>query len=194
MVALALAIEEPATVSGLVLLSGYYYGTARPDVWPFSIPAIPLAGDLLANTVSPLVGRLIGPAAIKASFSPAPIPEKFAAFPLALTLRPSQIRATSADTAMMVPAAVALSSHYDQLVVPMIVLGDTGDLITHIDKHAERFVAEVACAELRMIPEQGHLLHYAVPGQVVQAIADVAGRTPLQCRKPWTSGVRPVRE
>jgi len=176
MVALAMALDEPAAVSGLVLLSGYYYGTARPDVWPFSVPAIPLLGDLMANTVSPLAGRLIGPAAIKASFSPAPVPEKFAAFPLALTLRPSQVRATSADTALMVPAAIALSRRYDQLAVPVIVMAGTGDLITHIDKHAERFVGEVDGAELRRIPGQGHLLHYAVPEQVVAAISDVARR------------------
>lgn len=174
MVALAMALEAPEAVSGLVLLSGYYYGTARPDVWPFSVPAIPLLGDLMANTVSPLAGRLIGPAAIKASFSPAPIPDKFAAFPLALTLRPSQVRATSADTAMMVPSAIELSSRYDQLTVPIIVMAGTGDLITHMDKHAERFARDVAGAELRTVPEQGHLLHYAVPEQVVAAIGDCA--------------------
>jgi len=130
----------------------------------------------MTNTVSPLAGRLIGPVAIKASFSPAPVPEKFAAFPLALTLRPSQLRATSADTAMMVPAAIELSGRYDQLTVPVIVMAGSGDLITHMDKHAERFAREVEGAELRTVPEQGHLLHYAVPEQVVTAIGDVARR------------------
>ncbi|WP_121117837.1 alpha/beta fold hydrolase [Croceibacterium ferulae] len=176
LVALAMALDEPAAVSGLVLLSGYYYGTARPDVWPFSVPAIPLLGDLLANTLSPLAGRLIGPAAIKASFSPAPIPEKFAAFPLALTLRPSQVRATAADTAMMVPAAIELSGRYDRLAVPVIVMAGTGDLITHVNKHAERLADEIADAELRTIAEQGHLFHYAFPERVVSAIGDVARR------------------
>jgi pimeloyl-ACP methyl ester carboxylesterase len=87
LVALAMALHDPIAVSGLLLLSGYYYGTARPDVWPASIPAIPLVGDVMAHTVSPLAGRLIGPAAIKASFSPASVSGKFAAFPLALTLQ-----------------------------------------------------------------------------------------------------------
>jgi pimeloyl-ACP methyl ester carboxylesterase len=32
LVALAMALDHPGVVSGLVLLSGYYYGTARPDV------------------------------------------------------------------------------------------------------------------------------------------------------------------
>ncbi|RSV45430.1 alpha/beta hydrolase [Sphingomonas sp. ABOLE] len=177
LVALALALDAPETVSGLILLSGYYYGTARPDVWPLSTPALPLVGDVMATTVSPLAGRLLGPVAIKASFSPAPISEKFAAFPIALTLRPSQVRATAADTALMVPAAVAISRRYEALAVPIIVMAGEGDRIAHVDRHAERFAREVSGAELRIVPAQGHLFHYAVPEQVVAAIRDVAART-----------------
>jgi pimeloyl-ACP methyl ester carboxylesterase len=170
MVALAMALDHPALVRRLVLISGYYYGTARPDVISASLPAIPLVGDLMAHTISPLAGRLIAPAGIKASFSPAPVPEKFAEFPLGLTLRPSQIRATAADTAMMVPAAIALSRRYGELALPVIVLAGDGDLIAHKDKHAERLIEDVAGAEVRVVPSQGHLLHYAVPEQIVAAI------------------------
>ncbi|MGN7998203.1 alpha/beta fold hydrolase [Sphingomonas sp. 22176] len=174
LVALALALEAPAAVSGLVLLSGYYYGTARPDVWPLSAPAVPLVGDLMANTFSPLFGRLMGPAAIKASFSPAPVSKKFADFPIGLALRPSQVRATAADTAMMVPAAIEISRRYDQLKVRIIVMAGDGDRIAHIGPHAERFAGAVPNTELRIVPGQGHLFHYAVPEQVLQAIDDTA--------------------
>jgi pimeloyl-ACP methyl ester carboxylesterase len=131
-------------------------------------------GDLMAHTVLPLSGLLIGPMAVKASFAPAPVSDKFVSFPVAMTLRPSQIRATAADTAMMVPGAAALSRRYGELTVPMIVMAGEGDLIAHIGKHAERFVEELDGAELRIIAGQGHLFHYAVPKQVVTAIRDVA--------------------
>jgi pimeloyl-ACP methyl ester carboxylesterase len=103
MVALALVLDNADVSAGLVLLSGYYYGSARPDVLPASTPAVPLLGDVLAYTVAPLAGLLIGPSALKVSFSPAPVSEKFADFPVVMALRPGQIRATSADTAMMIP-------------------------------------------------------------------------------------------
>lgn len=180
LVALAMALEAPALVSGLVLLSGYYYGTARPDVLPLSTPAIPLLGDVMANTVSPLAGRLLGPVAIKASFSPAPVSEKFAAFPIGLTLRPSQVRATAADTALMVPAAIEISRRYGALAVPIILMAGEGDRIAHVGPHAERFAREVPGAELRIVPGQGHLFHYAVPEQVAEAITDVVKRTEAQ--------------
>jgi len=163
-------------VSGLVLLSGYYYPTARPDVLLFSTPAIPGVGDVMAHTVSPLSGAAFGPAAVKASFAPAPISDKFADFPVALTLRPSQVRATAADTALMVPAAVQLSRRYAELGMPVVAMAGAGDLITHVGKHAERLVGDLAAGELRVVPDQGHLFHYAVPEQVVAAIDDVAKR------------------
>ncbi|UUR09343.1 alpha/beta fold hydrolase [Sphingomonas glaciei] len=170
LVALAIALEEPALVQGLVLLSGYYYGTARPDVVPMSAPAIPFVGDILAHTISPLSGRLMSPGAIKASFHPAPVSENFKSFPLEMTFRPSQIRATAADTAMMVPGAIDLSRRYADLKMRVIAMAGEGDLIVHKDKHSERLVSELRNGELRVVPHQGHLFHYAVPGEVLDAI------------------------
>lgn len=144
MVALAMALDHPGVAGGLVLLSGYYYGTARPDVIPTSLPATPVIGDLMATTVSPLAGSVIGPVAIKASFAPAPVSPKFADFPLAMTLRPSQVHATAADTAMMIPAAIALSRHYAELDVPTIIMAGEGDLIAHVATHAKRLVKDIA--------------------------------------------------
>lgn len=173
MVALAMALDHPERVAGLVLLSGYYYGTARADVLPASIPAIPLLGDLIARTSAPLTGLLSGPLGVKASFSPAPVSDKFADFPVAMTLRPSQIRAAAADTAMMIPAATALSRRYAELDLPVVIMAGDGDLIAHPDKHAERLSDDIAGADLRIVAGQGHLLHYAVPEEVVAAIDDV---------------------
>jgi pimeloyl-ACP methyl ester carboxylesterase len=174
LVALAIALQEPALVQGLVLLSGYYYGTARPDVVPMSAPAVPLVGDILAHTISPLAGRLMSPGAVKASFHPAPVSKKFKSYPLELTFRPSQIRATAADTAMMVPGAIDLSRRYADLKMRVVAMAGEGDLIVHREKHSERLVSELKNGELRVIPGQGHLFHYAVPSEVLEAIEVVS--------------------
>jgi pimeloyl-ACP methyl ester carboxylesterase len=176
MVALAMALDHADAVSGLVLLSGYYYGTARPDVVPASLPAIPLFGDLLAHTLAPLAGLLTGPAAVRAAFAPAPVPDRFADLPAAMALRPSQMRAAAADSAMMVPAAASLSRRYAALELPVIVMAGEGDRIVHADRHSQRLAGEIEGAELRLVPAQGHMFHYSVPEQVVAAIADLAGR------------------
>jgi pimeloyl-ACP methyl ester carboxylesterase len=175
LVALAMAIDHPERVTGLVLLSGYYYGTARPDVLPFALPALPIVGDVMAHTVSPLSGMLMSPAVIKAAFAPAPVSEKIRYLPLGLSLRPSQVRATAADASLMVPSAIELSRHYREITLPVIVMAGEGDLITRADTHAERLARDIPGAELRTVPDQGHLFHYAVPEQVAAAINDVAG-------------------
>ena len=176
LVALAMALNAPDAVSGLVLLSGYYYGTARPDVLPMSVPGLPLLGDVIAHTTAPLTGLLTGPIGVKASFSPAPVPDAVAALPVALSLRPSQIRATAADTAMMVPGAMSLSGRYGELDLPVVILAGEGDHIVHLERHAERLVSQIKGAELRTFADQGHMLHYAVPEQVIAAIDDVNNR------------------
>ena len=174
LVALALAIEHPGIASGLVLLSGYYYGSARIDALTMVPPALPGLGDILANTVSPLSGALTGPAIVKASFSPADVPEAFERFPMALALRPKQVRASAADGALMVPAAVDLSRDYADLDLPVVIMAGEGDRIVGIGGQAERLAAELPDAELRVVAGQGHMLHYAVPDQVATAIEDVA--------------------
>jgi pimeloyl-ACP methyl ester carboxylesterase len=55
LVAVALALRYPRNVKALILASGYYYPTARVDVWLLSAPAVPLIGDILSHTVSPIL-------------------------------------------------------------------------------------------------------------------------------------------
>lgn len=177
MVALAMALARPEMVAGLVLVSGYYYPTARGDVGPFSLPAVPLLGGLLAHTLAPLSGRLLAPPMIRASFAPAPVPPSFAAFPLAMTLRPAQIRATAGDNALMIPAAARLRKRYRALQTPIVAMAGEGDLIAWPSRHAARLADEVPSVELRLFSGQGHMLHYTMPDRVVEAIASVWARS-----------------
>src|SRR5205085_9427162 len=68
LVALGLAVKYPQAVQAVVLASGYYYPTARADVVILSPPAIPLIGDLLSHTVSPLLSRLMWPLLLRKIF------------------------------------------------------------------------------------------------------------------------------
>ena len=61
LVAVALALKYPDNIRALILASGYYYPTVRPDVLVLSPPAMPLMGDVLSHTISPLLGRLLWP-------------------------------------------------------------------------------------------------------------------------------------
>ena len=182
LVALALALDHPEAVSGLVLLSGYYRPTLRADVPLFSLPAIPIIGDMIRYTAGPLFGAALLPLAAKGMFSPLTVPERFAnGFPHGLPLRPSQIRAEAQDTASMVSAVAAMRRRYRELRMPVVIMAGTKDRIVDHRKHTVRLHQEIAQSALRLVPGVGHMLHYAVPEQVVDAI-DASFRNPTTLR------------
>lgn len=88
LVAMAFALEYPAATRGLVLASGYYFPTARLDAALMAPPALPLVGDLMRHTISPLISRMLWPLLIRRQFSPAPVPRYFELFPTWMALRP----------------------------------------------------------------------------------------------------------
>ena len=171
MVALALALDHPEHVSGLVLASGYYYPTARTDVVLFSPPAIPLLGDALCYTVAPLIGEAMAPRMFKKMFAPQPVPTRFELeFPLGLTLRPSQIRASSEDASNMITDAKALSERYVELSCPVAILAGDADGVVNYQEQALRLHEELPASTLDILVGAGHMIHHADPDCVVRAI------------------------
>lgn len=175
LVALALALREPADVAGLVLLSGYYFPSVRADAALGSWPAVPVLGDILRYTISPLFGRRTAPMVYRKLFAPSPVARRFASeFPLELAVRPSQIRASAAETALMIPGAAGLAEHYPELTIPVAVVAGLGDKIVDCDRQAGRLGAELPQSMLRKVPDAGHMVHHIVPEQVAAVILDVA--------------------
>lgn len=81
MVALAMALEFPDALRGVVLMSGYYYPSLRLDAPAASPPAVPVIGDLLRFTIAPLMGRVLWPVLVRQLFAPAEVPDKFRILP-----------------------------------------------------------------------------------------------------------------
>src|SRR5262249_11666313 len=75
LVALALAARNSELVKGLVLVSGYYFPTWRFDVWFASAAALPLIGDALRYTISPISSWLGLPLFAKKTFAPKTVPD-----------------------------------------------------------------------------------------------------------------------
>jgi hypothetical protein len=73
-VALTHAVDHRADTGALLLLSGYYFPTRRLDAVIASLPAIPVVGDLLRYTISPILGWITGPILLKKLFEPSEAP------------------------------------------------------------------------------------------------------------------------
>ena len=174
-VALALALNHPDDVRGLVLLSGYYYPTLRADVLLSSPPAIPILGDLLRYSISPLLGKLLQPLLLKGMFAPLPVPANFTTGSTPnMSLRPGQIRAESQDGVAMIPGAIAMRHRYQELTMPVVIMAGTKDRVVNA-KQPRRLHAQIPHSILRLVPGVGHMLHYAVPEEVAEAIEEAGG-------------------
>lgn len=185
LVALSMALAFPQDVRGLVLLSGYYYPSLRLDVPLLSQPAIPVIGDLMRYTISPLVARLIWPLAVKRIFSPAPVPESFKRLPVWMMLRPSQLRASAAESALMIPSAMKLAKRYSELTMPVRIVVGKGDKIAVAGHNSERLDEALSDSRIDVEHNVGHMVHYARPDDVIKAIDSVhagAGMGPLKAQ------------
>ncbi|HEY8383497.1 MAG TPA: alpha/beta hydrolase [Microvirga sp.] len=175
LVAVALALENPALVRSLVLASGYYFPTLRADTILFSPPAIPVIGDAMRYTISPPVARAILPALVKQMFAPADVTPRFdRLFPKEMMLRPSQLRAAAEDAALMTPTAAELQHHYRQLRMPVTIITGADDQIADVGRQSERLHRELPHSELVMLPGLGHMVHHLAPDAVAAAIERAA--------------------
>ena len=191
-VALGLAERHQADVAGLVLLSGYYFWTLRPDALLVLAGAIPVLGDVLRYTVSPLLGWLQMPLLKRAMFSPARVPARFQAeYSTAMALRPSQIRATSLDGTLMIPGALALRGDYKDLTLPVVIFAGESDKIV-FRRNSEHLAAKIQGSVLQIVRGAGHMLHHLAPRQVAHAVESMAKAPQVRTREGHARESRPV--
>ena len=173
-VAVALALKYPKLVQGLVLASGYYYPTLRPDVVALSAPAVPLVGDVLVHTLSPIVSRVMWPLLMAKIFGPRSVPKKFEGFPKEMALRPSQIRASAAESALMIPDAFHYRDEYTNLKMPVVIVAGDEDRLVDIDAQSTRLHRDVPQSRFHRVPGTGHMIHQTATGVVMSAINEAA--------------------
>ena len=176
-VAVALAARHPSLVEALVLASGYYFPTARSDVPASLISALPGLGDLISSTISPVVSRLMWPVMLRKIFGPRSVPRKFAGFPKEMAVRPSQLRASAAEAALMLPAALAGSKTYGDLDLPTIILAGEDDRVIDIDRQSARLQGEIRDSRLHRIAGAGHMIQQSSTADLMAAISQAAAAT-----------------
>ena len=184
-VAVALALRYPHLVEALVLASGYYYPTSRPDVLLLGLPALPLVGSIIRYSISPVVSRLMWPQMVHKLFSPQREPAKFKQFPKEMTFRPSQVQAAAAESTLMVPAAYSSSERYGELKIPLVIVAGEDDQLVDIEKQSARLHHELPHSTMHRIPSGGHMVHQTATETVMQAINEAA-----QARKSEPDGLR----
>lgn len=173
-VAVAMGVRHPALAQSLVLASGYYYPSPRFDAVASLVPSLPLVGDVLSHTVSPLFSRAIWPLALRKIFGPQPIPAKFGAFPKEMAVRPSQIEAAVDEVAMMVPEAFAMREQYTNLRMPIVIVAGDEDRLIDTESQSARLHAMLPHSSFHRIRGHGHMIQQTGTDEVMSAIREAA--------------------
>ena len=139
-----------------------------------SAPAVPLVGEVLGYTLSPIVSRVMWPLLMAKIFGPRSVPKKFESFPKEMALRPSQIRASAAESALMIPDAFHFRDEYANLKMPVVIVAGDEDRLVDIDAQSTRLHRDVPQSRFHRVPGTGHMIHQTAPGVVMSAINEVA--------------------
>ena len=177
-VAVAMALRYPDDVKGLVLASGYYYPTARVDMVMASAPAIPLIGDIVRYTIGPMAARLMWPVLMRKVFGPAEVPDKFRLFPKEMAVRPSQVFAEAAESALMIPTAVKTSDKYGHLKMPVAIVAGDSDRLIHTGQQSWRLHHDVTHSTFHSVRGAGHMVHQTHTAALMRAVENIAAQLP----------------
>lgn len=175
LVALAMALNHPARVGKLVLLSGYHYPAVRVDALLTAPVALPVLGDAMRYTVTAVAARAMLKGTVKGMFAPMDIPANF--FPVLsreMLLRPSQLRANAEDSAFMMSAAASLSARFSELRLPVTIIAGADDAVVDPEAHSVRLQADLTDSRLTIVPGVGHMVHYAEPELIAESLMDTA--------------------
>lgn len=188
LVALELASMMVPPLRSLVLISGYYFPSPRVDAALASAPVLPVLGPVLRNTALPLIGRLMWPAIRAKMFAPSRPTTSFLGFPVWMALRPTQLAAAGAESAMMMSAAESLSKRYSAIKVPAFIVCGEGDEVVDPDQ-SRRLHELLPSSELRAIPDAGHMVHHQIPGEILRIIRRAVedGSLPMHARSPGST-------
>jgi pimeloyl-ACP methyl ester carboxylesterase len=174
LVALAYALEYPAATRSLVLASGYYFPTARLDVLFMASPAIPHLAAPRAHALAAHAAAGVQPCSRAALLLPLPDLDGAAAFPTWMALRPSQLRASAEEAALLVPSAMRLQRLYHALEVPAIIIAGSQDRYVSQARHSAELARRVPYGEFVLSPRAGHMVHHVDPRRVLHAIEAAA--------------------
>lgn len=192
--AMAMGLARPERTTALVLASGYYYPLERFKIRLCALSALPVLGTLMRHTVAPITSALLSPMIIRKIFAPAPVPEHFREFPISLSWRPRQLRATAEDCAVMIKDTRRMQERYGELHMPVAILCDREDAIIDQEQQSIRLHREIPGSRLYDLHEAGHMLHHVLPEQLVRAVRELPAASEPPARPPKMPPERPAAE
>jgi pimeloyl-ACP methyl ester carboxylesterase len=174
---LAMALNAPEFVRGLVLLSPVSHPWPGGVDWYYTLAASRALGPLFRRLVVLPAGLATMRAAVRAVFDPAPTPPDYVERTrLPLVLRPLHFKANAEDVVDAEAYVAKLSPRYGAISAPTAIVTGDRDGVVYAHIHSLGCARDIPGARLTWLAGVGHSPHHSAPESVVAAILEVEAR------------------
>jgi len=177
---LAAAVAHGKDLAGVVLLAPAAYPSVNIEWWSV-LPHIPLLGNLVVTTLTPLLGRAIVRKSLKQAYAPQDVQTDYAERSLDLWMKPDRIRACAYDERTLGASLKVLSEHYQNIEMPVVIVTGSADRLLNPEEHAYPLHKTIKHSKLVVLPETGHQLPQTRPDAVISAIDVVWSAASKNC-------------
>jgi pimeloyl-ACP methyl ester carboxylesterase len=174
---LALSLDAPDFVAGLVLISPVSHPWPGGVAWHYHLAAARAFGPAFCHLVAPLAGLIEMRSGVRQVFAPNPVPPDYiVASRTPLVLRPRHFRANAEDVVATKAQVAALSPRYPTIRVPTAIVTGDRDGVVYAHIHSVGCARDIPGATLTTLPGVGHSPHHTAPDAVIAAILGVEAR------------------
>jgi pimeloyl-ACP methyl ester carboxylesterase len=174
---LAMALNAPGFVRGLVLLAPVSHPWVGGVLWYYTVAASRRIGPLFRWLVVVPAGLLTLSGGLRPVFDPGPAPPDYIERTrLRLMLRPWHFKYNAEDVVDIEAHVAVLSQRYGTIRAPTAVVTGDRDCIVHPGIHAKGCVRDIPGATLKVLEGVGHSPHHGAPESVVEIILQVDRR------------------
>ncbi|TFY89684.1 alpha/beta hydrolase [Pseudomonas nabeulensis] len=189
-IALALALDHPDSVSGLVLVAPLTHPQRMLPLVFLSLAVRP--GWLrrwVAHTLTMPIGLLTKGAVVKGVFAPDTPPADFATRGGGLLgMRPDNFYAASTEINQVNDHLPDMVKRYPQLTLPIGLIYGARDHVLDFRKHGQALADRVPGLKLQLVEGRGHMLPITATARVMEVVQQVAKRA----RVPENAAVLPL--
>lgn len=170
---LAGAVAYGKDLAGIVLLAPAAYPSVSTEWWSL-LPHVPLVGNFVVDRLAPFLGRAMVRKSLQQAYAPQEAQRDYVERALELWMTPDHIRACAYDERTLGASLTALSKHYGDIEIPVMIVTGSSDGLVKPEENAYPLHKSIKNSKLVVLPNTGHQLPQTRPDVVISAIDLVA--------------------
>lgn len=110
--------------------------------------------------------------AMHSIFGLAPLSAKFSGFPVEMAVRPSQLRASAAESPPLIPMVAAAAANFSALAMPVVIVAGSEERLIDPEMQSEKVHDTLPQSTYHCIPKSRHMFHETDVTAVMQAVPE----------------------